>query len=186
MPARIIARHVPAWFREPRPTLRMEFVRDVQRFLGGTVAASVRPLVESAPLDRLAEVWHRIPYVESFDNLFDPQWSLGVDLLTMGNLIYHTFTKPIRWGILLELRYRKSGGLFRSALLTDAPWLVLMKDSDRVLDALIKDGVLAFRCPSESRAAQLQSQVGTKILRCTVLGSGGQDEGFREGGQTIG
>jgi hypothetical protein len=183
LPARILARHVPAWFQQ-RPTLRTAFVRDVQRFLGGSVAASVRPFVENAPLDRLVEVWHRIPYIEKLENLFDPEWSLGVDLLTTGNLIYHTFTKPIRWGILLELRYRKSGISFRASLLTDAPWLALLKDSESALDALIKNGVLAFRCPSEQRAAQLQSQVATRSLRCTVLGSGGHEEVFREGGHT--
>lgn len=172
MTARVILRHVPEWFGDREPFLRAEVRRAVQRFLGGAAAEYLLSEVESAPLDRLLSVWNRIPYVQSCEELFDPDWSLGVEPLSMRDLLRAGFDRPLECGLFLELPC-KSSNPSRAALLTAAPWLGLLRNTETQLRHLLDRGWLLFRCPSRGKAMQLQSQVRGSLLRCTVLGSQG-------------
>ena len=168
---RLIIRHVPAWFHDQEETLRAGIRRDVQRFLGRAAAESVLPRLESEPLERLRAVWYRIPYAESFEELFDSQWSLGVEPLSMSDLLRAGFGRPLRWGLFLELPGYRSSAVSRKALLTAVPWLDLLKNSETLLTALRHRGWLLFHCPDERKALRLQTQVRGSVLRCSVLGS---------------
>jgi hypothetical protein len=168
MPARVLARHVPAWFGEQEPFLRMEIERDVRRHFGKAAAESICPRVASAPIERLVAVWNRIPYVESFDDLFDAHWSLGVERISMPDLLRAAFGQPLSCGLFLELA---RGAPDRKKLLEAVPWLGLLKRTETLLTALRYQGWLLFCCPSETRAKQLQAQVRHSVVRCLVLGS---------------
>ncbi|MES1241653.1 MAG: hypothetical protein ABUT39_08535 [Acidobacteriota bacterium] len=170
MAARVILRHVPEWFGDREPFVRAEVQRTVQRFLGRAAAENLRSEVESAPLDRLVSVWNRIPYVQSSDELFDPKWSLGVEPLSMRDLLRAGFERPLKCGLFLELPFRSSS-TSRTALLAAVPWLELMKDKETLLTNLLHRGWLLFRCPNRGRATQLQVQVRNSLLRCAVYGS---------------
>ena len=171
MSARLLIRHVPEWFHGQEETLRTGIRRDVQRLFGRAAAESVLPRLESAPLERLGAVWYRIPYVESFEELFDSQWSLGVEPLSMSDLLRAGFGRPLRWGLFLELPGYRSSAVSRKALLRAVPWLGLLKNTDTLLTVLRHRGWLLFHCPDERKAMRLQAQVSGSVLRCSVLGS---------------
>ena len=169
MPAKVILRHVPEWFGEREPFVRAEVRRAVQRYLGGAAAEHLRSEVESAPLDRLVSVWNRIPYVQSYEELFDVEWSLGVEPLSMRDLLRAGFERPLKCGLFLELPFRSSRPS-RTALLASVPWLELLRDTETLLTNLLYRGWLLFLCPSREKATQLQGQVRGPLVRCTVLG----------------
>lgn len=169
MGARVIFQHVPEWFGERESFVRAEVRRAVQRLRGGAAAEAFRFEVESAPLDRLVSVWHRIPYAQSTEELFDPEWSLGIEPLSIRDLLRAGFERPLQCGLFLELPCKSS--ISRKALRAAVPWLELLKDTETLLTNLHHRGWLLFRCPNRERAVQLQLQVRGSLLRCTVLGA---------------
>ena len=175
MAARVILRHVPEWFGDREPFVRAEVRHAVQHF-GGPAAEYLLSEVESAPLDRLLVVWNRIPYVKSCEELFDPDWSLGVEPLSMRDLLRAGFERPLQCGLFLEL-HCKSSRPSRPALLAAAPWLGLLRNTETLLTNLLYRGWLLFRCPSRGKAMQLQAQVRGSLLECTVLGSMNESQG---------
>ncbi len=182
MPGRIIGRIVPEWMGESGTLVRNEVLREVRRVLGAAAAEQVRPVIESAPLESLLAARRRIPYIESFAELFDPDWSFGVEPLPLLEILHHAFGHPVgplSWGVLVEARDRKLSSRHRPALLSAVPWLALLEQGDRAVDTLITQGWLACRCPGETRAAQLCGQVRLGMLQTTVLGPCGQ-RGNRE------
>jgi hypothetical protein len=174
MSARLLSRHVPAWFGEQEPYLRLEIERDVRRYFGKAAAESILPRVASAPIERLAAVWNRIPYVDSFDDLFDERWALGVERISMLELLRAAFGRRLSCGLFLELVCGAPG---RKTLLEAVPWLVLLNDADTLLTTLRHQGWLLFRCPSETKAQQLQAQIKTSAVRSFVLGPMSEDTG---------
>lgn len=174
MPARLLSRHVPAWFGEQEPYLRLEIERDVRRYFGSAAAERILPRVASIPIERLAAVWNRIPYVESFEDLFDERWTLGVERISMPDLLRAAFGRRLSCGLFLELVCGAPG---RKKLLAAVPWLVLLKDAETLLTALRHQGWLLLRCSSETKAQQLQAQVNNPVVRSFVLGSMNEDTG---------
>lgn len=170
MTAKVIACTVPAWSRAAGEPLRSRFERDMARFLGTSAVESARPLLETTPIDRLASVWHRLPYVEKVEHLFDPQWTLGLTPLSRNELIRHAFGMPLACGVLLEIRARRPTR-DRLRLFTEVPWFALLKESDRLQKDLLTGGWLVFGCHDWSKARHLQSRVKGTSIRCTVLGS---------------
>lgn len=168
MPARILTRRVPAWFGDAGPTLWLEIKRDAARFLGAGVAERMNGV---EPPGRLLEVWDRMPYVESLEDLLDSQWSLGITPLSLADILRAGFGEPLLWGLLLELPCYKSSPPSRAALRSTIPWLDLLKSSESLVTALLSRGWLVFSCQSEKRAVRLKSQVRGPHLRCSVLGS---------------
>jgi hypothetical protein len=166
MPAKLLTRHVPEWFSEQESILRLEIQRDVHRYLGSAAAESLLPRVADAPIERLVAVWHRIPYVDSFEELIEAQWSLGMERIAMPDLLCAAFGRPLQLGLFLEL-VRSAPD--RKKLLAAVPWLGLLKNTDMLLTALRHEGWLLFRCPSETKAKQLQVQVRSSVVRCVVL-----------------
>jgi hypothetical protein len=169
--ARVIVGDVPAWTRAGLPSLRSDLLLDVQKYLGTSVAEEVRPTLESAPVDHLVSAWQRLPYVERFECLFDPCWTLEVELLSIGDLIRHAFGKGLQSGVLLELRRRRLREIGHLDVLSDIPWIALLHESNEIIDRLLRTGWLAFSCPSRHKALQLESRVRSKVIRCTMLGS---------------
>jgi hypothetical protein len=172
LPAKVLVPQVPVWYEKEKKE-REQFTRDVERFLGGAVAEEARPFIELAPFAFFTEARPRIPFVETFEKLLDPHWRLKLNLISTEDLLNHAFFGgPIRWGIVLQIRRRKPRGPIRAVLLADAPWLALLHSGDSILNALIRQRLLAFRCPSETMVERLQSQVEGKALRCQAVGSG--------------
>jgi hypothetical protein len=163
---------VPAWFGDEEHTLRTEIRRDAERFLG---LAAAQKIVEREPFESLVAVWHRIPYVESFDDLVDSEWSLDIVPLSLADVLKAGFGKPLLWGLLLELPYYRSSPQSRTALRSAIPWLDLLKNPDSLVTALLSRGWLVFSCQSEKRAERLKSQVRGSFLRCSVLGSSNEN-----------
>lgn len=176
MPARLLTRHVPAWFGEQESFLRREIERNVRRYFGKAAAESIVPRVASAPIEHLAAVWNRLPYVDSFEDLFDAQWTLGVERISMPELLRAAFGRRLSCGLFLELA---CGAPDRKKLLEAVPWLGLLKDTDTLVTTLRYQGWLLFQCPSETKATQLGAQVRSSVVRCLVLVSmnGGTDRG---------
>ncbi len=145
MPAKVLVPQVPVWYEKEKKE-REQFTRDVERFLGGTVAEEVRPFIDCAPLDFMTEARPRIPFVESFEKLLDPHWRLKLNLISTGDLLnYAFFGGPIRWGIVLQIRRRKPSGPIRAVLLADAPWLALLHSGDSILRAAMRKGACNLR-----------------------------------------
>lgn len=111
----------------------------------------------------------REPFVRSAEELFDPEWSLGVEPLSMRDLLRAGFERPLQSGLFLELPCKSS--VSRKALRDAVPWLGLLKNNETLLTNLLHRGWLLFRCPCREKAVQLQSRVRGSLLRCTVLGS---------------
>ncbi len=185
---RVIGRLVPEWMGESGTLVRNEVLREVRRVLGAAAAEQGRPAIESAPLESLLAARRRIPYIESLGELFDTDWSFGAEPLPLLEVLHHAFSSPLGplgWGILVEARHRKLGVRHRPILLSAVPWLALLAEPDRTLDALIAHGWLVCRCTGETRAAQLCGQVRLGMLQATVLGPCGR-RGNRGGGCPIG
>lgn len=188
LPGRIIGRIVPEWMGESGTLLRNEVLREVRRALGAAAAESCRPMIEGAPLESLVAARRRIPFIESLAELFSADWRFGVEPLPLPEILHHAFGNPLSqlgWGILVEARHRKLGARHRPILLSAVPWLALLAEPDRTLDALITHGWLVCRCPGETRAAQLCGQVRLGMLQTTVLGPCGR-RGNRGGRYPIG
>ncbi len=187
-PGRVICRMVPEWMGESGTLVRNEVLRDVRRVLGAGAAEACRPTIEGAPLESLVAARRRIPFIESPAELFASDWRFGVEPLSLPEILHHAFgnpASPLGWGILMEARHRKLGVRHRPLLLSAVPWLALLAEPDRWLDALITHGWLACRCTGETRAVQLCGQVRLGMLQTTVLGPCGR-RGNRGGGYPIG
>jgi hypothetical protein len=170
MTARILIKRVPEWFGADAPSLEKEIRRDAERYLG---TAAADRIIAGVSLDRLVEMWRRIPYVDSIDDLFDARWSLGITPLSFADLLKAGFGAPNRYGLAVELPYHRSRPLKREAVLSAVPWLDLMLKPESLVTALLAQGWLVFRCPSESTAMKLKSQVKGMLVRCSVLASTG-------------
>lgn len=168
MAARLIARAVPAWSRAGE-SLRSKLARDMAHFLGSSAAEAARPLLESTPLERLVAVWHRLPYVDKVDHLFDPHWALELVPLSRDELLRHAFGTALDCGLLLEIRRRRMQARDRLMLWTDVPWFALLHECEELMERLLSDGWLVFACPDRSRAGELQARVRGSAVRCRLL-----------------
>ncbi len=166
MKARVIYRHVPEWYGETQ-----DFVRaDLQRFLARAHQERFREELRTASPDRLLALWYRLPYVRDAEELFSSDFNLGVEPLSVRDLLRAGFGRPLRCGLFLELTH--SSGQPRPAALRDAiPWLNLLGDPETLITLLRSRGWLLFHCSSPERAGQLQSQVKRPLVRCQLLGA---------------
>ncbi len=164
--ARVIYRHIPQWYGETK-----DFVRaDLQRFLARMGAEYYRDEIHAASPDRLLALWYRLPYVRDAEELFSPAFNLGLEPLSIRDLLRAGFERPLRCGLFLELT--KSAGQPRRAALRDAiPWLDLLREPETLRALLRSRGWLLFHCSSPDRAEQLQRQVKAPLVRCLLLGS---------------
>lgn len=166
MNARVIYSHVPQWYGESENFLRI----DLERFLTRVDAERYREEIASASPGRLRSLWQRLPYVHDAEELFSPDWSLGVEPLTIRELLRAAGSgRPLPCGLSLELECT-GGWPRRSALLGAVPWLKLLRDPDTHVLNLQRLGWELFRCSSPDRAHQLQRQVKEPLVRCQVLG----------------
>jgi hypothetical protein len=111
-----------------------------------------------------------VPTVQqSSEELFNPEWIVDVEPLSMRDLLRAGFERPLPCGLFLELPYKSS--LSRKALWEAVPWLELFRDPETLLTTLRHRGWLLFCCPSKEKATQLQRQVKTSHLKCVLLGS---------------
>ncbi len=166
MGPRVIYRHIPQWYGETK-----DFVRaDLQRFLARAEAERYREEIQAASLERLLSLWYRLPYVRDAEELFSSDFNLGVESLTVRDLLRAGFGRPLRCGLFLELTY--CSGQPKLATLREAvPWLNLLRDPDSLITLLRSRGWLLFGCSSLERAEQLQRQVKEPLVRCQLLGS---------------
>ena len=171
MTAKVIACTVPAWSRAGGESLRSMLARDMAHFLGNAAAEAARPLLESAPLERLASVWHRLPYIEKAEHLLDPHWAIGLVPLTQDELLHHAFGVALDCGLLLEIRSKRPQARDRLTLWTDVPWFALLRESEMLMETFLADGRLVFSCPQRSRAGELRARVRGDFVRCKLLGS---------------
>lgn len=165
MKARVIYCHVPQWYGESENFFRI----DLERFLIGVGAERYREEIAGASPGRLRSLWQRLPYVDDAEELFSPHWSLGVEPLTMRELLRAAGSgRPLPCGLSLELVM--GGWPRRAALLGAVPWLKLLQDPDTHITNLQRLGWELFRCSSPDRAHQLQRQVKEPLVCCQVLG----------------
>jgi hypothetical protein len=166
MRPRVIYRHVPEWYGETKDFVRV----DLERFLARAGAERYREEIQAASLDRLLSLWHRLPYVRDAEELFTADFSLGIEPLSVRDLLRAGFGRPLQCGLFLELTY-SSGQPKRAALRDAVPWLNLLRDPESLITHLRSRGWLLFRCSSPDRAEELQRQVKASLVRCQLLGS---------------
>jgi hypothetical protein len=172
MKTRVIYRHVPEWYGETT-----DFVRaDLLRFLNRRGLERYREEIESASMGRLLSLWNRLPYVRDAEELFSPDWSLGVEPLSMSELLRAAGSeRPFPCGLFLELTYM-TGMPKRATVLKAIPWLGLLSNGETFITKLLSRGWLLFRCSSSERAQQLHRQVNASLVRCQPLGSAARSE----------
>lgn len=167
MKATVIYRHIPQWYGETKEFLRA----DLQRFLARADGGRYREEIASAPSERLFSLWRRLPYVRDAEELFSPEWSLGLEPLSVRELLRAAGSdRPFPCGLSLELTFM-NGRPARAALRAAIPWLELLRDPETPITHLLSRGWVLFRCSSPERAQQLQRQVRESLVHCQVLGS---------------
>jgi hypothetical protein len=163
--ATVIYRYIPKWYGEDESFVRAE----LQRFLRRAGEEHFRDEIAVAPKERLLSLWYRLPYVRDAEELFSADWSLGLEPLSLCDLLRAGFGRPLRCGLHLELVH-SARQYNRTALRNAVPWLVLLKDPEAAASTLLSRGWLLFRCSSADRAETLQRQVKPSQVRCLLLG----------------